>query len=76
MSWVEWVRYYESPTIYGSRYLFAKFALDNFGISAQGDEPIPMERGINSRERWYKAIIRWALANNKTASLGALAFIK
>ncbi len=57
MSWTEWVRFYESPPIYGSRYLFAEFALNTLGLPSQGGEPLPSERGINSRERWYKAII-------------------
>ncbi|GAG89900.1 unnamed protein product [marine sediment metagenome] len=59
MSWSEWVRYYESPKRgYGNRFLFAQFAHDNFGISSQGGEPVPSESGINSRERWYRAIKR------------------
>ena len=72
MSWREWVRYYEAPARgYGSHYVFAKKVGDVLGIESNGGDP--GGDGINYRERWYKAIIRWALAGGKDVSAEAIA---
>ena len=67
MSWPEWVRYYEAPAQgYGSHHLFAHKVGDSLGIRSTGGDP--GGDGFNYRERWYGAIVRWALANGKDVS--------
>lgn len=71
LSWPEWVDYYESPDQgRGNCFLFAQRVGDKLGIPSTRGEP--NERGINSRERWYKAIIRWGLANGKNVATDGL----